>query len=238
MPEDGRHSRSFLPPERHVSVVVPAADEADTIAACLSALQRARAHLHETYAGRVDASVTVVLDACTDRTGRLAADFAVRLLDVQQRCVGAARAAGCAVALERDRPWVLANTDADSCVPVHWLTSIVGHVARGADVVLGTVRPAPGLPPADEHAWYAGHQLQAAHTHVHGANFAVTAEAYRRLGGWQPLASGEDEAFARTARSAGLSVAAVDDAPVRTSSRLEARAPGGFSSYLRGLTAS
>lgn len=238
MPEDGRHPRSFRPLQRHVSVVVPAADEADTITDCLAALERARAHLHDAYGGRVEASVTVVLDSCTDATGPLAARFPVHLLEVRQRCVGAARAAGCGTALERDRPWVLANTDADSCVPVHWLTSIIGHVVRGADVVLGTVRPGPGLPPSDEGAWYAGHQLQAAHDHVHGANFAVTAQAYRRLGGWQPLATGEDEALARAARSAGLPMAAVDDAPVCTSSRLVARAPGGFSSYLRGLTAS
>ena len=238
MPEDGRHPRSLLPPQPHVSVVVPAADEADSIVDCLVALQRARQHLHHAFAGRIGSSITLVLDSCTDATGPLAARFPVRRIEVRDRCVGAARSAGCAVAVERDRPWLLANTDADSCVPVHWLTSVVRHTLAGADVVLGTVRPGPGLPPADEGAWYAEHQLHTAHEHVHGANLVLTAQAYRGLGGWQPLATGEDEALAVAARTAGLRVAAVDDAPVSTSSRLEARAPGGFSSYLRGLAAS
>ncbi len=237
MPEDGRHPRSFLPSQRHVSVVVPAADEADLITECLAALQHARDHLRDAFGGRVGSSVTVALDSCTDATGPLAARFPVRRVEVQHRCVGATRAAGCAAALALDRPWVLANTDADSCVPAHWLTSLVEHVAHGADVVLGTVRPGPGLPSSHEGAWYADHDLRAAHEHVHGANLALTARAYHHLGGWQPLATGEDEALAMAARSAGLRVVAVDDAPVCTSSRLEARAPGGFSSYLRGLAA-
>ena len=235
MPEDGRTTRSQPPASAHVAVVVPAADEAASIADCLAALNRAQDHLREVFGGRVTSSVTVVLDSCTDATGQLAACFPVDLVSVQDRCVGAARAAGCAQALTRHEPWILANTDADSCVPVQWLSALVRHVLDGADVVLGTVRPGPGLPSDDADAWYAAHDLGAEHLHIHGANIALTAEAYRQLGGWRPMSTHEDVALAVAARRSGLRVIAVDDAPVQTSSRLEARAPGGFSSYLRGL---
>ena len=86
---------------------------------------------------------------------------------------------------------------------MHWLSALVRHVLDGADVVLGTVRPGPGLPSDDADAWYAAHDLGAEHLHIHGANIALTAEAYRQLGGWRPMSTHEDVALAVAARRSG-----------------------------------
>jgi hypothetical protein len=131
----------------------------------------------------------------------------------------------------------LASTDADSRVPAHWLPSMLDYAEHDADVVLGTVRPTADLPPHVASAWYAEHRLGDGHPHVHGANLGVRASTYLAAGGWPPLRTGEDIALVSQAMGvAGVRVERTDDLAVVTSTRLVARAPSGFSSYLRGLT--
>ncbi len=73
----------------------------------------------------------------------------VTALAVQAGCVGAARAAGVeaaaswAATLAPGRLWV-ANTDADSTVPLRWLVNQVGFATEGHDLVVGTVQPVAG----------------------------------------------------------------------------------------------
>jgi hypothetical protein len=101
-------------------------------------------------------------------------------------------------------------------------------------VVLGTVLPGPGLRPAARTKWAGRHHLRDGHPHVHGANFGIRGDAYLALGGWPPLASGEDADLARrAARTGHLRISRIGSAPVTTSARREGRAPRGFSSYLR-----
>lgn len=223
---------------RAVAVVVPANNEQELIGPCLAALDRARAHLRRRR--NIDVRVMVVLDSCTDATGRIVAHAAVETLSGEFSSVGAARAAGTARLL-RDtiRPladlW-LANTDADSQVRPDWLTGMVELADRGADVLLGTVLPGPGLPRPVELRWHDGHVLRDDHPHVHGANFGIRAEAYAALRGWSAVATGEDVLLARRAVAAGhLRVVRTATSPVLTSVRAHGRAPGGFSSHLRGL---
>ncbi len=226
-----------------VGVIVPAADEQDTIAACLAALDAARRHLHRTAGRPIGVRVVVVLDACTDSTADIvAAHRDVEAVTTTARRVGITRAAGAAHLL-REAPvpaaetW-LAHTDADSVVPPDWLSVAVEEADRGADLLLGTVRPGPGLSAASERAWHGRHVRRNDHPHVHGTNLGIRASAYLALGGWPAVATGEDVLLVGRAGAAGhLRVRRTAAIPVRTSTRRVGRAPHGFSSYLRGLDA-
>lgn len=228
---------------RRMAVIVPAANEEQTIASCLASIAAARAHLARRHTAGVQVQVVVVLDSCQDRTAAIAARFpGVWPVMVSAGRVGAARHAGARAAIGSAPParelW-LANTDADCVVPRDWLSFMVAEARRDAQVVLGTVLPGPGLPTALQAAWLGRHHLRDGHPHIHGANFGIRADAYLALGGWQPLTLGEDVDLARRAASAGhLRVIRTASIPVVTSSRPIARAPGGFASYLGSLAAS
>jgi hypothetical protein len=126
----------------------------------------------------------------------------------------------------------LASTDADSQVPQTWLSRIVAEAQSGAEVILGTVPPGIGLPARLDPAWCDRHQASEGHPHVHGANLALRADAYISLGGWA-MSSGEDVDLAK--RTSHRRVSRTAAIPVTTSVRRNARAPHGFSSYLRSL---
>ena len=226
---------------RRVAVIVPAANEEGLIGSCLSSIRAAREHLYRSSAD-VHVRIVVVLDRCADATPAIAAACGdVQPVTISAGSVGAARLAGAAAALAgggRSSELWLANTDADCEVPANWLTSMVIEASLGAQVLLGTVLPGPGLGPPARTEWARRHHLRDGHPHVHGANFGIRGDAYLALGGWQPLATGEDADLARrAARSGHLRIARTASIPVVTSVRSSGRAPRGFSSYLRALGA-
>ncbi len=101
--------------------------------------------------------------------------------------VGTTRAIGARLALAKtgsrpDETWI-ANTDADSQVPINWITAMVGEADHGAHLVLGTVIPGDDTSPAARRRWMAHHHLVEGHPYIHGANFSIRADAYRSLGG-------------------------------------------------------
>ena len=123
--------------------------------------------------------LVLVLDRCTDGTRSVAlGHLDVRLVDLDEGRVGAARAAGVRDALDRattapDRTW-LAGTDADSAVPEGWILEHVRLADAGADVVVGTVRPDPvDLTPTQLAGWRATRVPGRPNGHVHGANLGV-----------------------------------------------------------------
>jgi glycosyltransferase involved in cell wall biosynthesis len=223
---------------RRVEVIVPAANEEQRIARCLSSIIAARTRLHD---GEPSAAVgiTVVLDSCTDATAQIAAAFGVRVVPVSVANVGAARRAGAQAVLAghpAGEVW-LASTDADSEVPAGWLTGMLAEASRGTQVVLGTVMPGPDLASGTRVEWLNRHHLREGHPHVHGANFGIRGDTYLAVGGWKPLATGEDVDLARRVAQAGhLHIARIASIPVTTSARWAGRAPRGFSSYLRALS--
>lgn len=218
-----------------LGVVVPAHDEEDLLADGLAGLRGAAAAV----ADRARVRVLVVADACTDRTEELARARGVEVRAIAARNVGLARRAG-ASALLGDIDW-LATTDADSVVPPDWLAAQLDARDCGAAAWVGTVevvdwRGQPGVVPDRYRAAYeAGHRPGDAHRHVHGASLGVAAHAYRAVGGFPALASGEDVALVGRLDRGGHRVVRDRAHPVVTSARAVGRAPDGFAGHLRGL---
>lgn len=230
-----------MTPLAALAVVVPAHDEARLLPTALAALRRAAQH-PELPVGRV--LTVVVADACTDATPLLAARLGAHVVRVAARSPGRARAAGVQTALgllglPPERVWI-ASTDADSRVPPAWLAQQYRWARSGWDATVGTVRPA-GWEPAltevirRETERYRESAPGGAHPHVHGANLGVRGDAYLRVGGFPPLATGEDRALVTALEQGGHRVLRTRRCPVATSARLRPRAVGGYGAHLARL---
>jgi hypothetical protein len=226
-----------------VLVVVPAHNEEGLIGTCLDSL--------EVASGQVDAQVrvVVVLDDCTDDTAEIVAahrsgpNLQLDIVRTKVRNVGAARHLGVlaglrasAAAARGEGLWI-ASTDADSSVPVNWLTGQLSHAAAGARVVVGTVevRDWSGHRPAAVQRYLTHYQAVAGHGHVHGANLGVHAEAYLAADGFPAHTSDEDVALVHRLTQRGEPTVWAADVPVVTSSRAVGRAPHGFAEFLSRL---
>ena len=114
-PGDGPGVNGRLGAIAAVGVVVPAHNEETLLPACLAALRRTASALH------VPVHVLVVADMCSDRTAAVAQAGGARVISIQARRVGAARAAGMRELLrltsgsDPSGVW-LATTDADTVV--------------------------------------------------------------------------------------------------------------------------
>lgn len=219
-----------------VAVVIPVHDEEERLAECLDSVFIALGVVSPALGG---ASVWVVLDACTDDSARIAADYAVGVRTLDASCVGRARAAGvdAAIAAHRGIPparlWT-AHTDADSVVPPHWLAHQLELAADGADIVVGTVRPDfRELSARQVEAWWATHTPGDANGHVHGANLGIRASTLIGAGGYEDVCEHEDVWLVDEARDRGARCVASDAAWVRTSGRQVGRTMGGYARYLR-----
>jgi hypothetical protein len=168
---------------------------------------------------------------------RLAMDLALARLE-------AARAA---------RPVIL-TTDADSRTPPTWIDSNLAAIDAGADAVLGRLaldedgRQLPEavhrrgaleseyealltelnarLDPVEHNPW-------PHHSTISGASVAVTAEAYRRIGGLPRVALGEDKALVSALLHRDARIRFDNAIEVVTSARLNGRAIGGVADTLR-----
>lgn len=231
-------------------VVIPARDEAGTIAACLTALAR-----QTVGPGAFEA--ILVADACSDDTEAVARAAAERLgvaLTVLQgpgAGSGPARRLGMDAAAERlealgRRNGLIATTDADSSPAEDWLARQLAHVSRGATVVAGLIELYPEdvvrLPDAVRGrrdrdarrrlAHVTERDPGAEHHHFAGASLGVTAETYRRVGGLDGCEALEDQAFGAKLARHGVPVVRAADVRVRTSARTDGRARRGLSADL------
>jgi len=211
-----------------LAVVVPAHNEERELDACLQSLLRAA---RWPALGGESVLFVVALDSCTDRSEAVARRAGVDTVTVQARNVGLARAAGADLALARGARW-LAFTDADTVVAPNWLHA---QLALRSEAVCGTVGVRDW---GDYGAAMRQHYAQTyndadGHHHIHGANLGVSADAYRRAGGFQPLASSEDVALVKALQAAGVRIAWSAAPRVTTSARREFRAPDGFGATLK-----
>jgi hypothetical protein len=119
-------------------------------------------------------------------------------------------------------------------VAAGWLVQQADALADGAHLLVGAVVPDPDdLDPVVLARWRASHPPGATLGHVHGANLGVRADAYRALGGFDPVPEHEDVRLVARARDRGLRVDATTSLPVVTSGRFAGRTPGGYADHLR-----
>jgi glycosyltransferase involved in cell wall biosynthesis len=219
-----------------IGVVVPAHNEEPSIGAAVAAIQQAARH--PALAGE-DVQIAVVADACEDGTAARAQALGATVLQVAGRNVGLARGAGADLLLARGARW-LAFTDADSWVADDWLSA---QLALASEAVCGCVWvrdwSAHGSLAAQVARSFERHYRPVdGHRHIHGANLGMTADAYRRAGGFAPLRSSEDVALVQALEAAGVAIAFSASPRVWTSARLDHRAPSGFGDALRQMSAS
>lgn len=214
-----------------IGILIPAHNEEDLLEDCLRAALRAAQH---ELLGGEDVEVLVVLDSCTDRSSDIAGSYPVHCLEIDARNVGQARAVGALFLLERGVRWISCS-DADSRVAHDWL---VAQLSLNADAVCGTVTVEAWGEAFDESLQirYRQHyEHREGHRHIHGANLGVSADAYRRAGGFEPLACDEDVQLVRQLERCGATIAWSQRPQVLTSARLDSRARGGFGDYLRNM---
>jgi cellulose synthase/poly-beta-1,6-N-acetylglucosamine synthase-like glycosyltransferase len=227
-----------------VAIGIPARDEATRIEACIASIATAAVDCP------LPISIVVAADTCRDDTARRASralaqmgsgtKFAV--IEVHAAGAGRARQAACVAAVARterhaSEVW-LATTDADSTVAPDWLAAQLRWVARGVDGLAGLVRIAADAAPELRRRAVErqrAHGLALGHGHVHGANLALRADIWAAVGGFPPLAVGEDQALWRAARATGGAFLGVDDVVVTTSGRVVGRTPAGFARFLSEL---
>ncbi|MHC8286439.1 glycosyltransferase family 2 protein [Pseudomonas sp. XS1P51] len=214
-----------------IGILIPAHNEEDLLEDCLQAALRAAQH--ELLGGET-VEVLVVLDSCTDRSSEIVGSYPVHSLEIEARNVGRARAAGARFLLNLGVRWISCS-DADSRVAHDWL---VAQLALGADAVCGTVTVEVWHESFDESAqirYHRHYQAREGHRHIHGANLGISADAYQRAGGFEPLACDEDVQLVRQLERCGATIAWSQRPQVLTSARLDSRARGGFGDYLRDL---
>jgi len=162
------------------------------------------------------------------------------IIEVKVGAAGAARREGVAQVLRHwenldpSRIW-LANTDADTRVGDDWIAVQLAFADEGVTAVAGIVHLEAGGSAA-AHQIYRDTYLTSAegtHTHVHGANLSVRADAYKDVGGWSNLALAEDHCLWARLLGKGWRVSSPVSSVVTTSARLEGRAKGGFADTLR-----
>jgi glycosyltransferase involved in cell wall biosynthesis len=213
-----------------LGIVIPAHNEETFLPACLQAVNLAAQHPE---LDGEPVAIVVVLDSCTDRSAMIAARYNVPTISINARNVGIARAAGAAAMLDKDVRW-LAFTDADSRVAPDWL---VAQLALRAEAVCGviTVDDWGEHDAATRDAFYRSYLDTDGHRHIHGANLGVSARAYRRAGGFPPIACSEDVALVDMLIATGTTIAWSAAPRVITSARIASRARGGFGDTLAAL---
>jgi glycosyltransferase involved in cell wall biosynthesis len=232
-----------------IGVIVPAHNEERELEQCLAAIRVAAG---DGGLGGEVVHVAVVLDSCSDGSRAIVERHArgdeinradggcvVDGIVVASRNVGAARAAGAAHLLARGARW-LAFTDADTRVSPAWLAV---QLSLDVDVVCGTIAVDDWSPHLDDaealrRHFHLGYTDADGHRHIHGANLGVSAAAYQRAGGFEPLACSEDVALVAALERSGARFAWSSAPRVVTSARRNPKASGGFGDTLLRYAAS
>lgn len=236
-----------------ILIAITAHDEATTIGRCLDSVVAAVSRAQDTGVIR-RARIAVAAHRCSDDTVEQALDHLGGLSGIETLVhpeiavlrVGAVRSRLIAYAvavppvLPRDC-WIF-STDADTVVPIDWVTGLLA-AARGVDaeLVLGLANLDNW--PADAEARRTYQQILDSgldadrHHHVYAANLAVTRSAYDAAGGFPAVPHGAEHALVRAIRAAGRRVASPLQPRVITSARMPGRAAGGLGELLAGLAA-
>ena len=216
-----------------IGIVIPAHNEATTIAKCLASVQSAIKHLSPT----IKVSLLVVLDNCTDNTQPIVKAEGIEYLCCDYKCVGQVRDIGIRHAIANGATWI-ACTDADSIVTTDWLVQQIEHInSQPVDMICGVVDVDSWahLTAKTREDYIAHYQDKMGHSHIHGANLSFSSEAYFAVGGFSPLCCHEDVDLVRKFKAEDFSIICSNRVRVTTSSRLQARASEGFAAFLTNL---
>jgi glycosyltransferase involved in cell wall biosynthesis len=221
-----------------IGIVVPAHDEEAGIEPCIDSIRGAceAAGLREYW-------IVVVADSCTDGTlprAQRAVGNVGQVLECHARSTGSARRLGADAVLahfgDKDLSHIwLANTDADTRVPRDWISIQLELAASGITGVAGIIRLDEGGTPAAYEIFRNSYLMgpDGTHSHVHGANLALRADAYVDAGGWAHRALAEDHCLWERLKRRGWRLASPVSSVVITSARLFGRAAGGFADTLQ-----
>lgn len=251
MGHESRLALTILTGPVPIAICIPARNEAASLPALCAALDRLDRQ-------GVDLTICLLLDTCHDASVEVAGAYATRapspvvVEQLVQPDPNAGRARNAAMLLgvaALDGPGLLLSTDADSVPDADWLQAMVAG-CRAADVVAGRVVRTVTQPnplqdrieayydmlhalrrTIDPVAW----EAKATHHHASGANLGLSADSYRALGGFLPLANGEDARLIDDAGRAGLRVRRDAASVVNTSDRRIGRVAHGFAGSLRAL---
>jgi len=241
--------------ERPAAVAaLPAREEASELSGTLEALEAALARCPRSAAVIVvnnSADGSAELARRWAREARIPAVVCEVRLDVDAADVGHARRLALDLAASAGAPdAVLLSTDADTRVASGWAQALVAAVDAGAGFAYGPVIDDEARLSCPRARRVAGAERRLARAQgalwrrivpeappdvgllVGGANLAVSAAAYRAVGGLPPLALGEDRALAQAMVEHGTRVAYAPDARVATSMRREGRVAGGMADTL------
>ena len=170
------------------------------------------------------------------------------VIEIAERGAGAARRAGfdrliaASAGLDAASVW-FATTDADTLVPYDWIERQTQWWRRGADAVAGLVTPISWQQQSlTARRRYETHMSRLGtghgHPHVHGANLAMTGDAYRaQRAECRRSRPARTTPFGKRSPATGRRALHAGDVVVETGTRREGRAPRGFSQLLRTLGA-
>lgn len=215
-----------------IGIVIPAHNEAHDLRACLAAIQQSIQLLQ--LSQEREARVLVVLDNCSDDSLAIVKAAGVAYLSCHFSCVGQTRDFGIRHMIGLGATWI-ACTDADSCVDPQWLLQQCMH--QPTDAICGVVQIDNWHTlSSDTQKQYLNHYQDCMdHRHIHGANLSFSSSAYIQAGGFKALSCHEDVNLVERMQTMNLKIVWSNLVRVTTSSRLDARAPEGFASFLQQL---
>ncbi len=216
-----------------IGIVIPAHNEAMTIAKCLASVQTAIEQLPT----EIKAYPLVVLDSCTDDTQNIVKAADVDYLCCDYQCVGQVRDIGIRHAIANGATWI-ACTDADSTVSTDWLVQQLEHISsQPAEMICGVVEVDSWshLSKQTREDYITHYQDKMGHPHIHGANLSFSSEAYLAVGGFSSLPCHEDVDLVRKFEAECFTIIWSNRVRVTTSSRLQARTSEGFAAFLTNL---
>ncbi|RMG72865.1 MAG: glycosyltransferase [Bacteroidetes bacterium] len=190
-------------PRPLVTVVVPARNEAEHVAQCLTAI------LAQDYP-RDLLEVILVNDHSTDATREIALvralkDHRLRVLDLPEEVSQAHKKAALTLGIEAAQGEIILQTDADCVMGPHWVSRMVDHFGADTALVSGPVRlraqphwleEIQALESMGLVAIGAGSLAAGAPNMANGANMAYRREAFLAVDGFagtESVASGDDE---------------------------------------------
>ncbi|NHB58986.1 glycosyltransferase [Acinetobacter shaoyimingii] len=214
-----------------IGIVIPACNEEAHLKACLNAIQKAIDFVKNQ---NIHIQTLVVLDSCQDQSKQITQQMNIPFIECQVQNVGIARDLGVRALIEQGAQWI-ACTDADSCVYENWLLEQIK--LQPIDAICGVVQISDWgrLSPETQMHYLEHYQDRMGHHHIHGANLSFSAEAYLKVGGFEAIQCHEDIRLVQRLKAFDLKIIWSNQVRVNTSSRLNARAPEGFSQFLIDL---